>query len=132
MTRDVLEVVLGEGRLRLGPGRLVRDEPVGEIDEASATERLQRSLDWGREIGEPARLFIDLTGCGKLTRGARQILWKGLMSKQFGRIAFLAPHPMARMIAKFTIGTLRRKDMRVFSDAEEALAWVDADGDLHD
>lgn len=132
MVEPVREMMIGESRLRLGPGRFVRDEAVGTMELESAHRRLAETFRWADEIGEPVRLFIDLARAGKLPRASRKVLWEGLKDERIERVAFYAPNPVARMFARFTISTMKLQDLGVFSSAEDALAWLEAGGDDHE
>ena len=69
-------------------------------------------------------VFIDLNKAGKGSPEARKI-WKKLTeNEKTGRVAFFGLHPVARVLASFTMGVSKNKDMRFFKTREEALEWL--------
>ena len=129
MAGSVLEVPMGEGLLKFGPGGLVVDEIVGDMDAQSARERLDRTIAWCDEVGESIRLVVDLSRTGKVSWAARKLFWAELPDLDLYRLALYAPHPLSRMIARFVISTMGMGTMRVFGEMAEAFEWVTSGGD---
>lgn len=68
--------------------------------------------------------LIDLNKCGKNSPEARQI-WNQLSDdEKTYKVAIFGIHPVARVIANFSMGTSKNKNQRFFKTQEEAMTWL--------
>jgi hypothetical protein len=73
---------------------------------------------------EKVSFLIDLNNCGKNSPEARHI-WNHLSDhEKTYKVAIFGIHPVARVIANFSIGTSKNKNQRFFSTHEEAMTWL--------
>jgi len=74
--------------------------------------------------GKKISYLVDLNKCGKNSPEARQI-WNQLSeSEKTNKVALLGLHPVARVIANFSMGASKRNNQRFFKTQEEAMAWL--------
>jgi len=68
--------------------------------------------------------LIDLNKCGKNSPEARQI-WNQLGDdERTDKVAIFGLHPVARVIANFSIGASKRNNQHFFKTQEEAMTWL--------
>ena len=68
--------------------------------------------------------LVDLNSAGKPSVEARKVGMEGFRNKKFGKIALIGSHPVAKVLAFFVMGVIKKKDMRFFKTKEEALKWL--------
>lgn len=73
---------------------------------------------------EKISFLIDLNKCGKNSPEARQI-WNQLGDdEKTNKVAIFGLHPVARVIANFSMGASKNKNQRFFKTQEEAMTWL--------
>ena len=96
----------------------------GEIDKRTAINLKKASIKIQKKVIGPKRWLVDLTNAGKPTPEARRIAREMFEAEGIGKSALFGMNPVARMIASFGIGHLKRRNVRFFNKKEEALAWL--------
>jgi hypothetical protein len=73
---------------------------------------------------EKISYLIDLNKCGKNSPEARQI-WNQLSDdEKTNKVAIFGIHPVARVLANFSMGTSKNKNQHFFKTQEEAMTWL--------
>jgi hypothetical protein len=73
---------------------------------------------------ENIRFLINLNNAGKSTSKARQI-WQEISESEFtNRVALYGIHPVAKVLATFVTGILKKNNVRFFKNKAEALSWL--------
>ena len=121
------EIWIGNTRMYLGEDNVSYVTVVGEIDERTARE-MQKTVEGFIDIvGDDVQkinVLVDLNEAGKPSSEARKILTDMNDHERTGKIAHCGLNPVARVLASFTMGISRNKNMRFFKTKEEALAWL--------
>lgn len=74
--------------------------------------------------------LIDLNKAGKSTPDARKV-WQQLSEEPTTKkVAVFGLHPVARVLASFVLGKVKRNANSFFKTQEEALAWINAENNL--
>ncbi len=69
-------------------------------------------------------VLVDLNEAGKGPPAVRKI-WKQLSEhKNVGKIAQIGLHPVARMLAKYSLAMSKNNNIQFFKTKEEALKWL--------
>jgi hypothetical protein len=99
-----------------------RGDATAEI--ADAVLRAHKSI-LSKYQGKVSHL-INLNKAGKHSSEARKI-WKKLSEhEKTHKVAIFGAHPVAKVIASFVIGVTNKKDIRFFTQEEEALNWLNS------
>lgn len=119
------EVWVGEERLYLGEDNIVYITAAGEVDEKKAIVIREVVLKFTKMVEGEINLLIDLNKAGKQSPEARNI-WKELseVSEGVGKIALFGLHPVARILASFVKGVIKKTNIHFFKTKEEALKWL--------
>jgi hypothetical protein len=120
------KVRIGEGYVYYDGANIIYAAPVGDIDEKTAVEYRDTILKFVNIANAKGKVngIIDLNKGGIQSSAARKVFKKLNEDKRVGKIAFLGVHPVAKMLASFSMGPSRKKDMKFFKTKEEALAWI--------
>ena len=121
------EVWIGKTRMYLGKDNISYVTVIGEMDENTAF-KMQKTIDKfiniaGKNV-DKINVLIDLNNAGKPSSKARKILKEMNDHEKTGKIAHFGLHPVAKVLANFTMGASKNRDMRFFKTKEEALVWL--------
>jgi len=95
---------------------------IGDNDEETALRIRCLALEIQEKFGS-LNAMIDLNKAGKSTPEARKV-WKELTELGNVKVAFVGLHPVARVLASFTMVVSGNKNTRFFSSQDEALSWL--------
>lgn len=95
---------------------------VGDFNLENATRVKQIALEIQNAFGT-LNALIDLNKAGKSSPEARKI-WKELTELGNARVAFVGLHPVARVLASFTMAFSGNKNTVFFTSKNEALKWL--------
>lgn len=70
--------------------------------------------------------LIDLNKAGKSSSEARKIRQRLIEDEKTAKVALFGLHPVAKVIASFSMSVIQKKDMQFFFTREEALKWINA------
>lgn len=124
MKEEEREIRVGENRFYLDEDNILYVTIIGETDEKIAVEINEAYLNLLTKHEGKMDVFIDLNKAGKGSSEARKIWKKMTENVRTGRVAFFGLHPVARVLASFTMGVSKNKDMGFFKTKEEALTWL--------
>ena len=123
MTEKEREIWIGETRYYLGEDNIIYVTVVGEVDEKTATSLIEAGLKLANMVKGKVKTLVDLNKATGQASKARKLFEEALEYEKADKIAFFGMHPVARVIASFTMGISRKEDMRFFKTKEEALKW---------
>ena len=118
------EIKIGRNKIYLGEDHIQYCVAVGEIDAETAIAIRDVTIKLFYEVKGKSNILIDLNQAGKQSPKARKVFNELTRHDKAGKVAFFGLHPVAQIIACFTIGITKKKDMRFFKTREEALAWL--------
>ncbi|MFC1586455.1 STAS/SEC14 domain-containing protein, partial [Fibrobacterota bacterium] len=96
----------------------------GEIDGHIARKSCEAMFTLRNMAEEKAHFLIDLNEGGKTTSEARTVFKEFTEQHVDGKLAFFGMHPVAKILASFFMGLIRKKNMKFFKTEEDALAWI--------
>ena len=120
------EIWVGENRLYLGEDNILYETLVGEQDEKTvlAIHEASKRLRNRNKFEGKVNILADINRTGKASPGARKAGQEVLKDEGIGKVALFGVHPVARVLAAFILGIIRKKEVRFFKAKEEALAWL--------
>ena len=120
------EIRVGENRLYLGEDNILYETLVGEQDEKTvlAIHEASKRLRNRNKFEGKVNILADINRTGKASPGARKAGQEVLKDEGIGKVALFGVHPVARVLAAFILGIIRKKEVRFFKAKEEALAWL--------
>jgi len=118
------EIWVGGNRIYLGVDNIIYTTIVGEVDEETEIGINEASYKLMEMVEGKTHTLIDLNRAGKTSTGARKRQKEISEYEKVGKVALFGLHPVARVIASFTMGLSKNKDMRFFKTGEEALVWL--------
>ena len=118
------EIWVGGNRVYLGKDNIERITIVGDVDEETEIGINEASYKLREMVEGNVHALIDLNRAGKTSPGARKRQKEISEHETTGKVALFGLHPVARVIASFTMGLSKNQDMRFFKTEEEALAWL--------
>jgi hypothetical protein len=102
--------------------KIVHVITIGDNDEESALRMRSLAFEIQEKLGT-LNALIDLNKAGKSTPEARKV-WKELSELGDVKVAFVGLHPVARVLASFTMVVSGNKNTKFFSTQEEAIGWL--------
>ncbi|HTF80503.1 MAG TPA: STAS/SEC14 domain-containing protein [Cytophagales bacterium] len=102
--------------------RILHVVTVGDSDRETALQMKEVSIAITLKYGK-MHVLADINEAGKSTPEARKI-WKELSEASNFKLALVGLHPVARVIASFSMALSRNKTTRFFVSTEEALEWL--------
>ena len=118
------EIWVGKNRLYLGEDNIIHVANVGEVDEKMAIAIKEAVLKLMNMVKGKVHTLTDLNRAGKTLPAARKVFQELADHEKQGESAFFGMHSVARVLASFVMGTIKKKDMRFFKTKEKALAWL--------
>lgn len=124
MKEEDREIWVGENQLYFDEDNILHVTIIGETDDKIAVEIKEAYQNLLTMHEGKMDVLIDLNKADKGSPKARKI-WKEMTeNERTGRIAFFGLHPVARVLASFTMGDSKNKYLLFFKSREEALAWL--------
>ncbi len=101
---------------------------VGEQTDEMASAHYEMVSELLQTTGKKIQFLIDLNHCGKNSPKARD-MWRTLSNlDQTDKVAIFGLHPVAKVLASFAMGKLKKMSKyRFFSTEEEAWKWLKND-----
>ncbi|MDD5528658.1 MAG: STAS/SEC14 domain-containing protein [bacterium] len=124
MNKQRREIVIGKHTFYLDKSNILRITVVGEPgnETVTAMKTLHEKLD---DIAkDKVNFLIDLNRAGKPSPEVRNMEKLIYRHKKVRKIAFCGAHPVAKVLANFTISVTKKKDMQFFDTEEKALSWL--------
>jgi hypothetical protein len=118
------EIWIGDSRMYLGDDNIIYETVIGEIGENEAMGCKEATYRFWSMVKGKTNFLIDLNRTKKTTTEARTIAQELFENERAGRVALFGVHPVARVVASFVIGAMKKKDMRFFNSRDEALSWL--------
>jgi hypothetical protein len=118
------EIWVGENKIYLGEDNIVHITILGDVDEETEIGINAACYKLMEMVEGKMPALIDLNRAGKTSPGARKRHKEITEHEKTGKVALFGLHPVARVIASFTMGLSKNQDMRFFKTREEALAWL--------
>jgi hypothetical protein len=119
-----------DDKIKVGKDIIFLDDDIlnvilhGEHDLNSANAIKDICIELTNKKEGKVNILIDLNEAGKSTPEAREI-WKELAeNNKADRIAFYGLHPVARVLAMFTIKATNKKNIYFFKNRKKALDWL--------
>lgn len=128
MAEKKKEVRVGDTRIWLGEDNILRIKTLGDVDEETVKVIYDVCTKMTAAIAGKVNILIDLNHCGKLSAKSRRFGQVKFEKEETGKVALIGMHPVARVLASFLIGMIRKKDLCFFKTEEEALAWLNEEG----
>ena len=124
------KLYLRDDKIKVGKDIIFLDDDIlnvilyGEHDLKRANAIKNICLELTNKKEGKVNILIDLNEAGKSTPEAREI-WKELAEhEKADRIAFYGLHPVARVLAMFTIKAANKKNIYFFKNRKKALDWI--------
>ena len=124
MTEKEREIRVGQNRICLVGDNILRITISGEVDEETEIGINEAAYKLMNMVEGKTHALIDLNRAGKTSPGARKRHKEISEYQKTGKVALFGLHPVAMVIASFTMGLSKKQDMRFFKTKEEALAWL--------
>ena len=118
------EIWVGGNRVYLGEDNILRLTILGDVNEETEIEINEACYKLMEMVEGKTLALIDLNRAGKTSPGARKRHKEISEYQKTGKVALFGLHPVAMVIASFTMGLSKKQDMRFFKTKEEALAWL--------
>ncbi len=118
------EIWVEENKLYLDEDNILCIIAVGFADEKTMIAIKENSQKLVAKVEGKGDVLVDLNKAEKPSPEARKI-WKELNeNEEAGKVAVFGLHPVARVLASFTMGVSKKKDMRFFKTKEDAIKWL--------
>ena len=119
------ETWIGENKTTFLPDQnIIHVIAIGE--QTTEIANLQKELNY--KLFELAKgkisFLIDLNQAGKSSPEARQVWNQMSEHEKTHKVALIGLHPVARVIANFSMGIAKRKNQQFFKTQEEAMRWL--------
>jgi len=118
------EFKIGENRISILDDSILFIEVIGEQTDDHARAIRQNFQHLFSLFPGKVKQLVDLNKSGKSSSAARELFKMLNDPKYTDKVAIMGMHPVARVLASFVIGTGKKKNVRIFSGREEALAWL--------
>lgn len=118
------EFWVGENRYYFDKDNILYINAIGELNEELAKVVLKAHTKLTNKVEGKVFLLVDLNKAGKPSANARKIILEITDSEKCEKSAFFGMHPVARMVASFTIGISKNKKMQFFKNVLEARNWL--------
>jgi hypothetical protein len=118
------EILVGKHIFCLGEDNILYITIVGEIDDKTNILIKKAVTELLDMIEERVNVLVDIDKAVKLSVKTRALVSQFHTDKRVGKIAHLGHTPVARVLAAFSKGIIRKRDMRFFYTKESALAWL--------
>lgn len=126
---NIKEVELNyENRVHVGESYLFIEDnilhvvTIGDSDAENALKMKEASAKIREKFGV-LNVFADINKAGKSSPEARKV-WKELSEATNAKIALVGLHPVAKVLASFSMAVSGNKTTRFFTTKEEALKWL--------
>jgi hypothetical protein len=124
MRKKKREFWVGENRFYLGEDNIFYVTQSGNIDDKIAINVKEKISILLSSIEGKVNWLVDLNASGKQSPQARTFQREITEHEKTRKCVLLGVHPVARVIAAFSIGISQNKDLRFFKAREEALTWL--------
>jgi len=118
------EIWVGENRVYLDENNIINGIFIGDVDAKIANEICEAHLKLMNLVEGKVNILDDINRVGKPSSQARKILQGFIFHEKIGKVALFGLHPVARVLASFFIGVIKKGDIRFLKTKEEALAWL--------
>jgi hypothetical protein len=118
------EIRIGKSILYFGEDNIFYVTVVGEWDKKTAIAIQEANIKFRELVEGKMNIFVDLNRAGKQSPEARKMGKELIKHETVGKVALFGLHPVARVIAYFFKGFVKKKDLRFFKTKEEALTWL--------
>jgi len=118
------DIRIGEHRASLDEDGIVHCTVVGDLDAKTANAFNAAVLRLMNMIDGKVNVLTDNNRAGKPSREARKICEDFVLHDKYGKLAVFGVHPVSGVLANFFIKFAKKKDIRYFSDEDEALQWL--------
>jgi hypothetical protein len=115
---------VADNRLYLDEDNILHVIRVGVVDKEAAIEIASSALKLVELVDGKVKILTDLNRAGGSSSGARKVYQEMLEHVKLDRLALCGLHPVARVIASFTMGVTKKRTVRFFTTKAEALAWL--------
>jgi len=115
---------VADNRLYLDEDNILHVIRVGVVDKEAAIEIASSALKLVELVDGKVKILTDLNRAGSSSSEARKVYQEMLEHEKFDRLALCGLHPVARVIASFTMGVTKKRTVRFFATKAEALAWL--------
>jgi hypothetical protein len=118
------EILAGKHKLSLGNDNILYVKPSGSVSSEDALRIRDAFIELISLAKDDLCVLADLNNAGKPSIEARKVAGEILRKDEIKKLAFVGMHSIARVIAKFMINLLSKKEARFFETKEEALIWL--------
>src|SRR3989339_212470 len=118
------EIWVEENRLYLGEDNILYISRVGDIDEKLAILFREKVLKLIDRQECKINFIVDLAMAGKEASEARKIFKEISENNKVEKISMIGIHRVARILASYSIGLAKKKDVRFFNKREDAITWL--------
>ena len=115
---------VADNRLYLDEDNILHVIRVGVVDKEAAIEIASSALKLVELVDGKVKILTDLNRAGGSSSEARKVYQEMLEHVKLDRLALCGLHPVARVIASFTMGVTKKRTVRFFTTKAEALAWL--------
>ena len=115
---------VADNRLYLDEDNILHVIRVGVVDKEAAIEIASSALKLVELVDGKVKILTDLNRAGGSSSEARRVYQEMLEHVKLDRLALCGLHPVARVIASFTMGVTKKRTVRFFTTKAEALAWL--------
>ena len=124
MDEEDREIRIGNNTLYLGEDNIFYVTVIGEWDEKTSIAIREAVIKLRQTVEDKINVFVDLNRAGKPSLESRKMGEELIDDETVGKVAFFGLHPVARVIAYFFKGVIKKKDVRFFKTEKEALEWL--------
>jgi hypothetical protein len=121
------DIYIGKNRIYLDEDNIIYAIIDGEIDEKTAIMGKESSIKLLDMTEGQVNVIMDLNNARKPSFNARKTFSGMSEHKKIKKIALIGLHPVAKLLASFFMGKVKKKNMRFFKTKEDALAWIKDD-----
>jgi hypothetical protein len=118
------QFILGENRITIMDHSIVYIEVIGEQTDEHARLILENLQMVMASMPGKIKQLVNLNQSGKSSLRSREV-FKHLNDENISeKVAVFGIHPVARVLAMFVTGLTLQKNVRFFTNEEEALSWL--------
>jgi hypothetical protein len=118
------EISAGKHRLSLSEDNIIYVLPSGSVSSEDSQKIRSAFLELFDIAEDKLKVLADLNNAGKPSLQARKVAREILKTDRIQKLAFVGMNSIAKVIAKFMLNFLAKKEARFFETKEEALSWL--------